>query len=127
MSFVAGITVILIKMATDYASQPIIIVIMSLPSIIAIPFLMKNPTTRIKTSFNRNLKYIIPTSAFNAATAYLAILALSLASAAKTVTVYQSTAILSVLVGIVLLKESQNIARKIIGAFVTFVGVLLLV
>lgn len=125
-SFVIALNIIFMKMALPYASNVIINAAMSFPSVFLFPIFMKNPLKRIREMLKINLFLKFVAIGFNIISLYLAVIALQLGDASKVMAVYQGTIIFAVLGGIIFLKERQNIVRKLIGTFVTIIGIFLL-
>jgi uncharacterized membrane protein len=64
--------------------------------------------------------------AFNLLAYYFLLRAFALAEASKVIMIYSTQTVLVVLSGIVLLAERDYIVRKILAAFIVFIGVLLI-
>lgn len=125
-AFTVAILTVLIKQATPFASPPIIMIFFSLPSVILFPIFMKNPGKRLVTD---NFTMLIPkliATIINVIAMYLLILALNLGDVSKVNSLYQGMLVIAVLGGIILLKERQDIFRKLLGTAVTIIGILLL-
>jgi drug/metabolite transporter (DMT)-like permease len=125
-AFMIALNVIFTTMALPYASNSAINAIMSLPVVILFPLLMKNSTRRIKTLRYNNLPLKSAAIGVSIIFLFLFTAALRIEDASKVNAVYQGMLILSVLAGIIFLKERENIARKLIGASITIIGVVLL-
>lgn len=125
-AFMIAILTVLIKQATPFASPPIIMIFFSLPSVILFPIFMKNLKKRLVIN---NFTMLIPKVGaviINVIAMYLLIIALKLGDVSKVNAIYQSMLVVGVLSGIIILKEKQDIARKIIGTIVTLAGIILL-
>jgi drug/metabolite transporter (DMT)-like permease len=125
-SISAAVVNILMKASSDYASPPVLAAAMSLPSVLLFPIFMKNPKKRIVSSLKINLPIKILTGFVNVSSMYLLIKALSLGPAGIVAGLYQSMMITSVVAGIFVLGEKEDIGKKIIGTLITIVGVILL-
>lgn len=122
-----ALVTVFIKISTNYASTSVIMIAMSLPSVILFLLFMKNPKARIKQTINKHLFYKLVAIFFNIIGLFLLIKALELAEAGRVNAIYQGMMVTSVIAGIVLLKEKQDILKKLIGTAVVIVGILLLV
>ena len=125
-AFVIAINTILQKQVIPYVSIPIIMIFFSLPSVILFPLLIKNPKQRL---IDKNLNNIFPkllAVLANVISSILLLEALKLGDVSRANAVYQGMLIIGVLAGIILLKEKQDVLRKLLGAAVTIIGVILL-
>lgn len=124
--FVVAINVVLIKMLLPYGSPAVINTAMAIPAIFLFPLFMKHAATRITTLFKTNV--VLKTLAVILSVAQLLIFtfALQFGDASKVNAVYQSMMVISVLAGIIFLKERRDIGKKLLGAGITIVGVVLL-
>ncbi|MDE2025362.1 MAG: EamA family transporter [Patescibacteria group bacterium] len=125
-SFVIALNIIFTKMALPFASNSVLNDIMVAPSVVLFPFLMKNAKKRIQMLFKKKIFLKSFAILINVASVYLFTQALRVGDASKVTAIYQGMMILSVLAGIVVLKEKQDIKRKLIGAVITLIGVYLL-
>ncbi len=126
-SIMGALMAILMKSASSFASTPMVLVFMSSPSILFFPLVMKNTKLRLIKSFNNRIKNNLTFVSFNIVAMYLYTEALRIGPASKVVGAYQSMMIVAVILGIVVLKEKENIVRKLIGATLTLGGVWLLI
>ena len=122
-SIMGALMAILMKSASSFASTPMVLVFMSSPSILFFPLVMKNTKLRLIKSFNNRIKNNLTFVSFNIVAMYLYTEALRIGPASKVVGAYQSMMIVAVILGIVVLKEKENIVRKLIGATLTLGGV----
>lgn len=121
-----ALNTVILKPATAFASTPIIMIFFSLPSVILFPLLMKNPKERlIHQNLDKKIPKLLGTVA-NVVALYLLVAALSMGEVSKVNGLYQGMLVVSVLAGIILLKERQDISRKLIGTAVTLIGIILL-
>lgn len=125
-AFMIAINIITFKLALPYASNSVILVAFCLPSVILFPPLMKNAATRIIKEARKNFLFKMAGISANIISSYLFIWALHSGEVSKVNAIYQSMMIFSVLAGIMILKERQDILRKLLGTAVTIIGVILL-
>lgn len=125
-AFMIALNIVLFKMALPYGSNGVLNMALALPSVILFPLVMKNSKERFSTLFKSNLFIKSLAIGLNIIGLLLFTFALRYGEASKINAVYQGMLILSVLAGIIFLKERENIARKLIGATITIVGVVLL-
>lgn len=114
------------KAATPFVSTSILLIAMSCVCVILFPLFMKNPKQRIIEMIKKRPFLIILATIFNTAAMYLYVLALRTGDVSKVTGIYQGMMIVSIVMGIILLKEKQDVIRKLIGAVITVGGVLLL-
>jgi len=81
----------------------------------------------IKEEFKLGSWKIILLAGINVAGYYLQLKALEIADATKVIPIVQTSTLLTVFLGILILKEKKNILRKIIAGLITIMGVYLLV
>lgn len=125
---ILGATIsVLMKITAQIASTPVVLLFLSWPTVLVFPVLMKNAKQRLADSFKYKIRENVLFLVFNIVSMYLLVEALRLGPASKVLGVYQSMMIIGVLMGIVLLKERENMGKKIIGALLTMGGILLLV
>jgi transporter family protein len=125
-AFFIALNIIFVKMALPYGSTAVLNMLFSLPAVILLPIFMKSAIKRVKAVVKKN--FLLKTSAIglNLFQTYLFFIALEIGDASKINAVYQGMLIISVLVGIIFLKERENIARKIIGSIITIIGVIII-
>jgi uncharacterized membrane protein len=100
---------------------------MSLPAVLLLPLLMKNSLKRLAQAKVNTLKRSFIASLLNLCSMYFILWSLRLGTAGKGIAIFQATTIISVLVGIFILKERKNVVKKIIGSTITITGAWLLV
>lgn len=125
-AFIVAINIIITKMLLPYGSNGVILVALALPSVILFPLFMKNEKARITTLFKTNILLKTFSIGLSIAAIYLFMLAIRVGDASKVNAVYQGMMIFAVLAGIIFLRERENIVKKLIGATITIVGVVLL-
>lgn len=130
LSYLSALAVALLsvvmKSASSLVSTSVLLIFMSITSVIVFPFFMKNAKDRIIGVVRKNFLVILAASFSNTLSMYLYIFALRLGDVSKVTAIYQGMMIVSILGGIILLKERQDVLRKIIGALITIGGVILL-
>lgn len=114
-AFVIAIGTILLKLATSYASVSVILVCFSLPSVLLFPLLMKNAKIRLLGKFEKNFLIKAVATLASAVATTLLIAALKIGDVSKVNAIYQAMMVTGVVAGIILLKERENILKKLIG------------
>ncbi|MBI2484491.1 DMT family transporter [Candidatus Uhrbacteria bacterium] len=122
-SFFGALLAVTMKMASDLFSPSMIIFAMSLPSIVVLPLLLKQPWGKIRGLANERLAAKIGVALINAGSFYLYAVALRWGSVSIVQAIYQSMMIFSIILGIVLLREREDILRKLIGTAITLAGI----
>ncbi|MBU2051960.1 EamA family transporter, partial [Patescibacteria group bacterium] len=97
------------------------------PSVLLLPLLMKQPIKRIKKTWEKYHTNMFFSVASDAGGLLLMTSALRIGSASKVLTVHQSMMIVGVLAGILLLKETKMIWRKVVGSLITLIGLWMLI
>ena len=123
----SAVSAIIMKHTTTYASVSVINLAFSLPAVIALPILMRDPITRMKSAFSKTIKSNLIASVFNVITMFTMVAALKQANASQVVGVFQGVSMLAVVVGIFVLNEHEHKLKKLIAAAITTVGIILLV
>ncbi len=126
-SMIVPVISVLLKRTSDFSSTSIQMVFMGLPAVFLFPVITKNWKTRVINIYKKSFREIFIATIFNCSAMALLILAFKVGSVGKVASVYQSMTIISVIAGILLLKERENVAKKLIGAAVTTIGIMLLV
>ena len=126
-SFLISLNAVYTKAAAGDASTPFILIMMSLPSVFFFPFLMKQFRVRIQDMSIHFVKSNAVGVLFNVVAMSLAVGAIRLGSTSKVTAVYQGMMIISILYGIVVLKEKDRIIQKLVGTAITVFGLTLLV
>jgi drug/metabolite transporter (DMT)-like permease len=125
-SLFIALNAVLIKKVTDSFSTPLLMMGMSLPAIIILPFLMRGAKKRIlsisKPTFLQNLFG----SVLNVVAMYLVVSAIRLGSTSKVSAVYQGMMVISLFYSIIILKEQKQLWQKIVGAGIILIGLYLL-
>lgn len=125
-TIVAAIIVILIKSASTYASVPVLMVWMSLPSLFIFPLIMKDSKKRLSRFVKQNVLATVGFTGSSFIAMYGYVFAIKHGSVSIATAIYHAMIIVAVIAGIVLLGEKEDVAKKIIGTLVTIAGVLLL-
>ena len=121
-----AINSVLLKQAAPFASTPVIMLFFSLPSVILFLFFIKDARKRlINQNFGQKIPKLLGTGA-NVIGMFLLLAALRLGDVSRVNGLYQGMMVIGVLGGIIILKERQDILRKLIGTAVTIIGILLL-
>lgn len=123
----SAISTIIMKHTTTYASVSVINLAFSLPSVLLLPLLMKNPLARIKATLPVTLKSNLAASLFNNLTMLTLVAALKLTNASQVTGVFQGVTMLAVVIGIFVLDERDHKMRKLVAAAITTLGIMLLV
>ena len=126
-SLVVPILSVLLKQTSEFASIPVQMVFMGMPSVIIFPLIIKNWKPRIIQTYKKSFREIFIATVFNCSAMVFLVMAFKAGSVGKVAAVYQSMTLISVLVGIFWLGEKQDIWRKVAGSIVTLVGVYLLI
>lgn len=122
----ASITTVLMKGVSSEASTPMIGLFMSFPILFIIPLFTKRKIEfikKVKDEFGKKSAIAI----LGATTLYLFISALSFGEVAKISAIFQGTAVLSVVSGILLLKERERMLAKVAGILIATAGALILI
>lgn len=114
------------KYVSGLASIPFLTAMMSLPSAILFPFLMKNPKKRMIRTLKTKTLLKIAASLANIVAIYLTFVALRMGPVGIVSGIYQSMMVVSIVLGITVLGEREDIGKKILGTAIALVGVLLL-
>jgi drug/metabolite transporter (DMT)-like permease len=126
-SFLSSITTsflsLVMKKASELASTPLITISMGLPTIFLYPFVMKSWKVRITSLWKKNKFPICIATLFNALAMYFLIWALRIGDVSRVTAVYQTGMLFGVFVGIVSLKEREDIIKKILGVVITILGI----
>ena len=125
-AFFTAINTLFLKAAIPFASTSLIMVTMSLFACIFFPFFMKGATRRIKREFTKHFFVKIFAILLNIISSYLLLFALQKGTASQANAIYQGVMIVSVLGGIIILKERRDAIKKLIGTAVTILGITML-
>jgi drug/metabolite transporter (DMT)-like permease len=125
-AFFIAINIVITKMLLPYGSNEIIMTALALPSVLLFPLLMKNSKQRITRLFKTNIVVKTLSISLSLAALFLFMAAIRVGDASKVNAVYQGMMIFAVIAGIIFLKEREHIVKKLVGATVTIVGVVLL-
>ena len=125
-AIIIALNVVFLKMAIPYASNSVLNALMSIPSIILYPLIMKNPTERIKILLQANLPLKSLAGGISILQLFILIAALNIGDPSKINAIYQGMLIFSVIAGILFLKERKDIGKKVICAIITVIDVVIL-
>lgn len=125
-AFMVALNIVITVMLLPYGSNAVILALCGIPSLILFPLLMKNSKQRIASVFKTNIVIKSVAIGLSIASVLFFMFALRIGEASKVNAVYQGMLILSVLAGIIFLKERENLGKKIIGTTITVIGVVLL-
>lgn len=125
-SILIALNAVFTKKVTGISNTPLIMMSMSLPAIILLPFLMKNSYKRIITIPKKTFMQCLSGTISNIVAMFLAVSAIRLGSTSKVSAVYQGMMVIALFYSIVVLKERKQMRQKIIGATVTIVGLFIL-
>lgn len=117
---------ILAKSAAPAFSTSLYIVAMGLPTILFFPLVMNEGKKRLHAFKGVAFRQILFAVTFNALAMVFLLAALKLGPVSTVIAIFQSMMVLSIAAGIILLKERDNLANKIIGSFIVFTGTLFL-
>ena len=126
-SFATAALALVMKKASELFPTAVITASMGIPTLLGYPFFMKDWRCRISSLWKKNRIPIIIATIFNALAMYFLIWALKLGGVSKVTAIYQSSLLFGVIVGIISLKEKDNIGKKIVGGVITVLGILLLI
>lgn len=125
-SGVSAIIGVLMKQASFFASPPIVMIAMAIPSVVILPLFMKNQSARIITFGKDFLVTNVFVGLLNVVSTYLFLLAIQTGTTSVVISVYQGMILTSVFTGIVFLQERKDVGKKLAGLAITLCGVLLL-
>ena len=125
-AFFISVEIVLMKMLVSYASNGVIQAVSFLPAVFILPLLMRNAKTRIMTSIRKNTWLKIFAIAIILIANYVFVAAIRIGDVSKINAIYQGMMIVSVLAGIFILKERENIWKKIAGSAIVIIGAILL-
>lgn len=123
-SFIVAILSIVMKMASGSMSSSWILIAMALPTILFYPLLLKKK--RIINGFKHQIPAKIAAAGANVFSMYLYIYALKIGEVSKVTAIYQGMMIVSILAGVIFLRERQDVGKKLVGAVITLAGVYML-
>lgn len=123
-SVVGALLAVVMKAASGVLSPAMIMFALSVPSTALLPLMVKNHKPKFAALLNKNFSHKVIMSLVNAGSFYLYTFALALGAVSVVQSIYHSMMIVSVFAGIILLKEREDIARKIFGTAITILGIL---
>lgn len=125
-AFFIAFNVVLLKLATPYASTAVIVAFEAMPAIILYPLFMKDTKKRFVSLTKTRLPLKISAAGVSVLQIFIFAYALNFGDASKINAVYQGMLIFSVLAGIIFLHERSDVRKKLIGAAITILGVITL-
>lgn len=125
-SLLISLLSIFMKKSTEYATTPLILMAMSLPSILILPFLMKQSRRRITSISKKNLTKNMLGVIANVISMYLSVSAVRLGPTSKVSAVYQGMMVIALVYSIVVLKERKQLWQKVMGSIIILLGLYLL-
>jgi len=125
-AFMIALNTVLTKMALPYGSNSIVNAAISGIPALFFPLTMKDATIRMKKVFQKNLSLKLLAVGVNIISIYLFTAALRIGDPGKVNAIYQGMLVTSILAGIIFLKERNDIRKKLIGALITIIGVVIL-
>lgn len=125
-AFIAAVLSVAMKSASPVMSTSLILIGMSFAAVIIFPIVMKDAQKRIKAMLKKNLAIKVLASAANTMAMYLYVYALRIGDVSKVTAIYQAMMIVSIVAGIMFLGERQDAKKKLVGAAITIVGVVML-
>lgn len=126
-SFVTAALSVLVKIASEFASAPIIILAMSTPSLFLFPIFAKSWRQRVKAFYQKDIVGVGMAAFASAIALFFLVWALNIGPAGKVVGIHNAMLFTAVIAGIVFLNERENLLRKLLGTAVVLLGVFLLV
>lgn len=126
-SFVLTILSLIQKKTALIASPPLVMIAMSLPSVIFLPFIIKNAKKRLSSIRKQLFMQNLVGTFFNVVSMYCLIAALRFESTSKVNTIFQSMMVVSLFFGIVFFHERKQVWQKILGTIVTMCGLFFLI
>lgn len=126
-AFLASINNIVAKPASGIFPATLIPFAMAVPSVFLFPLLMKSGKSRIRSFGKVKWKHLFLISLINAASMVFLVLALRVGEVSRVSALYQSAMIIQVILGISILNERENIAKKVFGSLIILSGIYFLV
>jgi drug/metabolite transporter (DMT)-like permease len=126
-SLMTALSAVIIKVAGNFASLPIVLFAYSLQSVLFLPLLMKNALPRLRTASQYVVSSNLPASAINLITMYALVTALHLGPAGTTTGIFQGMSMLAVASGVLFLGERDHKVSKLVAAAITTIGIFLLI
>jgi drug/metabolite transporter (DMT)-like permease len=125
-AFIIGINAAQMKMNTPFASPSVLLIFLTFPTSIILPFAIKRAKKEIPHFFKDRLGIKIAAGAVNIISIYTFTLALKTGPVSIINAIYQATMIFAVLAGIFILGEKEDMRRKLFGTGVALIGILVL-
>ncbi len=125
-AFIVAVLSILMKALSPVTSTSVLLIGMSYISALSLPLIMKNADHRIHHLLRKNVGLKLLAGIANTAAMYLYVYSLKIGPVSKVTAIYQGMMVVSILAGIILLKERQDIFKKLLGTAITLLGVFML-
>jgi drug/metabolite transporter (DMT)-like permease len=125
-ALIVAVLSVVMKAGSALVSTSVLLVFMSLVSVVCLPLFMKDAKKRITYVFKKHKTPILLASGSNIIAMYFYVYALRIGEVSKVMGIYQGMMIVSILGGIILLNERQDVGKKIFGAIITIAGILML-
>lgn len=124
-SFLAGFEALVIKYLLKHFSPSVVIFGARGVSAVCFLLIIKNLKPQLENLVKRKRGLILAHTLAGSAATFLFLWATSLAEVSRTVPITQSFSVLTVVAGIVLLKEQERLWQKILGGILAAIGVVL--
>lgn len=125
-AIIVSIGSVVLKELSSTVPAPVTMVYISFPSVFMIPFLMKGAKIRLSNSLKTN-KLVKAIAIFaNVFAMFFYVNGLKFGEVSKVSAIYQSMAVLSVVTGVIFLKERKDVVKKMLGAVVVVFGILIM-
>lgn len=122
----SSLQTVLLKGVTSYLSPSVTMIVVSFPAAIYYSIKIKNLREKMGEFLKQNLHLKVISIIASSLSSFFLLVALKYGTASKVNAIYQSMLIFSIIAGVIWLKETKDMGRKIIGGTITLVGVLLL-
>jgi len=126
-SITTSLVTMIVREASLFTQTPVVVFAMSVPTVILMPLVIKSPKARIFLKWNKEVPQKVFISALSVILLYALILALKSGPAGKVNAVFQGVSVFSVFFGVTVLKEKENLVKKIAGSILILVGIFLLI
>jgi drug/metabolite transporter (DMT)-like permease len=124
--FMTAIVATLMKASSSLASVSLLGACSAFPTALLLPLLIKNGKQRTTTSIRDNIAIKIAATLTNIIAMYFYVFALREGPVSTVTAIYQGMMIVSIGGGIILLREREDVTKKIVGGLATLGGALLI-